>query len=95
MVDCPIRHMGTEKAQQIYGAIQHFLIEKGWKSALALTAPTCCWKTAAVWAWWCSKPDGSAEEIRARDIVVASRQRGGLAGKALPGASHRPISRAR
>ncbi len=29
LVDCPIRHMGTEKAQTIYLAIEHYLQEKG------------------------------------------------------------------
>ncbi len=29
LVDCPIRHMGTEKAQQIYYAIEQHLIENG------------------------------------------------------------------
>ena len=29
LVDCPIRHMGTEKAQEIYLKIEHFLLEKG------------------------------------------------------------------
>ncbi len=29
LVDCPIRHMGTEKAQSIYFAIEQFLIENG------------------------------------------------------------------
>ncbi len=29
LVDCPIRHMGTEKAQSIYYAIEQFLVEKG------------------------------------------------------------------
>ena len=29
LVDCPIRHLGTEKAQQIYYAIEQYLIEKG------------------------------------------------------------------
>lgn len=29
LVDCPIRHLGTEKAQTLYGAIQDYLIEKG------------------------------------------------------------------
>ena len=27
LVDCPIRHMGTEKAQEIYLKIEHFLLE--------------------------------------------------------------------
>ena len=29
LVDCPIRHLGTEKAQELYGAIQEFLINSG------------------------------------------------------------------
>lgn len=29
LVDCPIRHLGTEKAQQIYTRLQDFLIERG------------------------------------------------------------------
>lgn len=29
LVDCPIRHLGTEKAQEIYGKIQEYLIENG------------------------------------------------------------------
>ena len=29
LVDCPIRHMGTEKAHDIYGAIQKYLMDHG------------------------------------------------------------------
>ena len=29
LVDCPIRHLGTEKAQQIYYAIEQYLLEHG------------------------------------------------------------------
>ena len=29
LVDCPIRHLGTEKAQHIYGAIEKYLVDKG------------------------------------------------------------------
>lgn len=29
LVDCPIRHLGTEKAQEIYLKIQNYLIDKG------------------------------------------------------------------
>jgi uncharacterized FAD-dependent dehydrogenase len=29
LVDCPIRHLGTEKAQELYRRIQSYLIEKG------------------------------------------------------------------
>ena len=29
LVDCPIRHLGTEKAQDLYRAIQHYLVDHG------------------------------------------------------------------
>ena len=29
LVDCPIRHLGTEKAQEIYGKIEEYLIKNG------------------------------------------------------------------
>ncbi|MEG2616144.1 MAG: FAD-binding protein, partial [Raoultibacter sp.] len=29
LVDCPIRHLGTEKAQEIYGRIEHYLVDAG------------------------------------------------------------------
>lgn len=29
MVDCPIRHLGTEMAQQLYGKIEKFLLDNG------------------------------------------------------------------
>lgn len=29
LVDCPIRHMGTEKAQEIYRSIQNYLLDNG------------------------------------------------------------------
>ncbi len=29
LVDCPIRHLGTERSQEIYGAIEQFLVDSG------------------------------------------------------------------
>ena len=29
LIDCPIRHLGTERAQDIYASIEHYLLEKG------------------------------------------------------------------
>lgn len=29
LVDCPIRHLGTEKAQEVYGRLQSYLIDNG------------------------------------------------------------------
>ena len=48
LVDCPIRHMGTERAQEIYGAIQTYLQENGVEILLAPTVQTCCLPIATV-----------------------------------------------
>ncbi len=29
LIDCPIRHLGTERAQDIYASIEHYLLDKG------------------------------------------------------------------
>ena len=29
LVDCPIRHLGTEKAQDLYGRIEKYLLDNG------------------------------------------------------------------
>ncbi len=39
LVDCPIRHLGTEKAQEIYYAIEQYLLEHGVETAVWLRMP--------------------------------------------------------
>ena len=41
LVDCPIRHLGTEKAQEIYGAIEGYLLEHGVEIRFGCAATTC------------------------------------------------------
>ena len=75
LVDCPIRHMGTEKAQAIYLAIERFLQENGVEmyfgyecSNLILEDDIC--KGVLV-------SDGKADlEIYAKHTVVATGRRG-------------------
>ena len=40
LVDCPIRHLGTEKAQDIYYAIEQYLIENALICSSATSATT-------------------------------------------------------
>lgn len=75
LVDCPIRHMGTEKAQNIYLSIERYLADHG---------------VEMIFGWECSNilldgdrclgvviSDGQTErEIRSEKTVVATGRRG-------------------
>ena len=75
LVDCPIRHLGTERAQQLYLAIEHDLQNRGVDMYfghecldLLLDGQTC--RGALV-------SDGKQQyEIEANDVVVATGRRG-------------------
>ncbi len=76
LVDCPIRHLGTEKAQEIYGRIQEYLRENG----VDLLFETCCENIildgeTCLGAYITDKK-GVQDEIRARHTVVATGRRG-------------------
>lgn len=75
LVDCPIRHLGTEKAQELYFAIEHYLIEHGVEimfdsqcSDLILDGEKCLGVKIA--------GKSGAEEIYADRTVVATGRRG-------------------
>ncbi len=75
LVDCPIRHLGTEKAHSLYYAIERYLIEHGVEIRfgceclnLILDGETCL----GVYA----KSGGVEYEIRATHTVVATGRRG-------------------
>ncbi|MDD5800019.1 MAG: FAD-binding protein [Coriobacteriales bacterium] len=75
LVDCPIRHLGTERAQQIYARIQRHLLDAG----VELVFQTECIEvlvqdgrcTGAV----LEGPDGR-REVRAQQTIVATGRRG-------------------
>lgn len=77
LVDCPIRHLGTEKAQEIYKSIQDFLMENGVDFQfgtecidLLLEGGTCRGVLA-------KKANGTeAFEVAAETTVVATGRRG-------------------
>ena len=75
LVDCPIRHLGTEKAQKIYYDIEQYLLEHGvemlfgWECTnLILEGSTCLGVTLSRGEETC--------EIRARRTIIATGRRG-------------------
>ena len=74
-MDCPIRHLGTEKAQEIYYAIEQYLIQNGVEilfgceyNDLILKDGVCCGVQVTV--------KGEQMEILADRTVVATGRRG-------------------
>lgn len=75
LVDCPIRHMGTEKAQDIYLAIERYLLESGvdilfgWECTdLILDGNDCL--------GICITDGKRTDEVRAEHTVIATGRRG-------------------
>lgn len=79
LVDCPIRHLGTEKAQEIYLAIEKYLIENGVEIMFGYSCHDILMKDdrcIGVAAAKTSDPDGETTEIFGDDIVIATGRRG-------------------
>jgi uncharacterized FAD-dependent dehydrogenase len=77
LVDCPIRHLGTEKAQELYRSIQRYLLEQGVEilfetecTSLILEQNIC----GGIRARRVGKDDHF--EIRAPSTIVAAGRRG-------------------
>ena len=78
LVDCPIRHLGTERAQELYFAIQRTLMEQGVEilfghscTDLILDGDTCIGVTAEP-----ASGKGEPIELYAPSTVVATGRRG-------------------
>ena len=49
LVDCPIRHLGTEKARTCTTPLSSTCSRTAWSCCSAMSVPTCCWRgTSAV-----------------------------------------------
>ncbi len=75
LVDCPIRHLGTEKAQQLYLNIQHYLADHSVEMLFStecenilLDGDTC---TGVI-----IRENGIQREIGAKQVVIATGRRG-------------------
>ena len=76
LVDCPIRHLGTEKAQEIYYAIEQYLLNGGVEILfntecldLVITEDEVCTGVTA-------KIGGKTVTLTANNVVVATGRRG-------------------
>lgn len=78
LVDCPIRHLGTEKAQQIYGDIEEFLIKNGVEILFGYSCEDIILQDGQCVGVRAHKTVGCGEkiEIYGEDIVIATGRRG-------------------
>lgn len=75
LVDCPIRHLGTERAQQIYERIQRTLVDAGVELRFECECTRLLIEDGVCTGISVSAPDGE-EAIHARSTVVATGRRG-------------------
>lgn len=77
LVDCPIRHLGTEKAQDLYGAIQQALQAQGVEILFGYNCSNLILKDGACLGVQVEKAQGGGGmEILAGNTVVATGRRG-------------------
>ncbi len=75
LVDCPIRHLGTEKAQDIYFAIEQYLLQNGVEMLFGHACENLILENNVCRGVIVS--DGKKEfEIQAKSVVVATGRRG-------------------
>ena len=77
LVDCPIRHLGTEKAKEVYERIQNYLLDNG----VDIMFETACdniivEKNVCKGAHISKAGGGTGSVIHAKHIVVATGRRG-------------------
>ena len=75
LVDCPIRHLGTEKAQDLYLAIENYLREKGVELLFGWACEDLMIENGRCVGAFLRKGDEAAE-CRAEETVVAAGRRG-------------------
>ncbi len=76
LVDCPIRHLGTEKAQEIYLAIQNYLIEKGVEIRFSCNCTDLIVENDVCRGIRICDNYGAESELYGDEIVVATGRRG-------------------
>lgn len=76
LVDCPIRHLGTEKAQEIYGRIENHLREAGVELLFRTECLDVAMEGDVCRGVIVKGPDGIERAIAAERVVVATGRRG-------------------
>ena len=75
LVDCPIRHLGTEKAQVLYGGIQRYLMENGVEIEFGCSCLNLLLENEKCVGVTVEKA-GVRRDISADEVVVATGRRG-------------------
>ncbi len=75
LVDCPIRHLGTERARDLYARIEEHLVASGVELRFSTTCTQVLIQDGTCVGVALEGPDG-AGELRARHTVVATGRRG-------------------
>ena len=75
LVDCPIRHLGTEKAQDLYLALEHWLLDNGVEILFGYECSNIILDGDVCKGVYISKKD-DAKEIYAKQTVIATGRRG-------------------
>lgn len=78
LVDCPIRHLGTEKAQEIYAAIEKYLIDHGVEILFGYTCSDVILEKGTCNGISIEKEGDSStrEDIFAQHTIIATGRRG-------------------
>jgi len=76
LVDCPIRHLGTEKAQDIYYSIEQYLINHGVEIVFGCECKDLVIENGACIGAVISKDGKENETVFADDVIVATGRRG-------------------
>jgi uncharacterized FAD-dependent dehydrogenase len=78
LVDCPIRHLGTEKAQEIYGSLQKYLLESGVEILFGRHCSDIVLENGKCDGVYIENAGngGDKREIRAKSTVIAAGRRG-------------------
>ncbi len=75
LVDCPIRHLGTEKAQELYLAIQNHLLDNGVEIRFETECENILLDGDAC-TGVCLRDKSGREEVKGQHIVIATGRRG-------------------
>ena len=76
LVDCPIRHLGTEKAQEIYYKIEQYLLSNGVQIRFNTSVDNLLIEDNVCSGVIINTADGKKEEIESEKVVVATGRRG-------------------
>ncbi|MEG1803559.1 MAG: FAD-binding protein, partial [Lachnospiraceae bacterium] len=76
LVDCPIRHLGTEKAQEIYLAIEHYLQDHGVDLMFDTSCDDLILENGICKGIRIQTSSNGSSDIFGKDIVIATGRRG-------------------